>query len=80
MRRDVGYVVDVGPPAFVQAPEDAVMATMIEKASAVDGHGAVRPMSIGIPGQWDHPKVKEAAPRHGGDLSMAREASIFLNR
>jgi hypothetical protein len=36
MRRDVGYVVDVGSPAFVQALEDAVMAVMIEKASVVE--------------------------------------------
>ena len=36
MRRDVGYVVDVGSPAFVQALEDAVVAVMIEKASAVE--------------------------------------------
>jgi hypothetical protein len=32
----VGYVVDVGSPAFVQALEDAVVAVMIEKASAVE--------------------------------------------
>jgi hypothetical protein len=30
MRRDVGYVVDVGSPAFVQALEDAVVAVMIK--------------------------------------------------
>jgi len=36
MRRDVGYVVDVGSPAFVQALDDAVVAIMIEKAPAVD--------------------------------------------
>ncbi len=35
-RRDVGYVVDVGSPAFVQALEDAVVAVMIEKASGVE--------------------------------------------
>ena len=35
MRRDVGYVVDVGSPAFVQALEDAVVAVMIEKAGIV---------------------------------------------
>src|SRR4029434_10501432 len=35
MRRDVGYVVDVGSPAFVQALDDAVVAIMIEKAPAV---------------------------------------------
>ena len=75
MRRDVGYVVDVGSPAFVQALEDAVVAVMIEKASAVENVEAMLSvkgvdmvqfgpadysMSIGIPGQWDHPRVKEA--------------------
>jgi hypothetical protein len=34
MRRDVGYVVGVGSPAFVQALEDAVVAVMIGSASA----------------------------------------------
>jgi 2-keto-3-deoxy-L-rhamnonate aldolase RhmA len=75
MRRDVGYAVDVGSPAFVQALEDAVVAVMIEKAPAVEhleamlsvkrrGHGAVRPRRLlhkhRHPGQWDHPRVKEA--------------------
>ena len=75
MRRDVGYVVDVGSPAFVQALEDAVVAVMIEKASAVEHLEAMLSvkgvdmvqfgpadysMSIGIPGQWGHPRVKEA--------------------
>src|SRR4026209_878547 len=75
MRRDVGYVVDVGSPAFVQALDDAVVAVMIEKASAVEHVEAMLSvkgvdmvqfgpadysMSIGIPGQWDHPRVKEA--------------------
>src|SRR5262249_56939811 len=36
MRRDVGYVIDVGSPAFVQALDDAVVAVMIEKAPAVE--------------------------------------------
>ncbi len=31
MRRDVGFVLDVGTPAFVQALDDAVVALMIEK-------------------------------------------------
>jgi 4-hydroxy-2-oxoheptanedioate aldolase len=62
-------------PAFVQALEDAVVAVMIEKASAVEHVEAMLSvkgvdmvqfgpadysMSIGIPGQWDHPRVKEA--------------------
>src|ERR1700704_1491387 len=75
MRRDVGYVMDVGSPAFVQALDDAVVAVMIEKASAVENLEAMLSvkgvdmvqfgpadysMSIGIPGQWDHPRVVEA--------------------
>ena len=75
MRRDVGYVMDVGSPAFVQALEDVVVAVMIEKASAVDNVEAMLSvkgvdmvqfgpadysLSIGIPGQWEHPRVREA--------------------
>ena len=75
MRRDVGYVLECGSPAFVQALEDAVVAVMIEKASAVENLDAVLSvkgldmvqfgpadyaMSLGLAGQWSHPKVKEA--------------------
>ncbi len=75
MRRDVGYVVDVGSPAFVQALDDAVVAVMIEKASAVENLEALLSvkgvdmvqfgpadysMSIGLAGQWSHPRVVEA--------------------
>jgi 2-keto-3-deoxy-L-rhamnonate aldolase RhmA len=78
MRRDVGYVVDVGSPAFVQALDDAVVAIMIEKASAVENLDALLAvkgvdmvqfgpadysMSIGLAGQWDHPRVVEAERR-----------------
>src|SRR3954447_11699655 len=35
MRRDVGFVLEGGSPAFVQALDDAVVALMIEKDSAV---------------------------------------------
>src|SRR3984957_14852087 len=35
MRRDVGFVLEGGTPAFVQALDDAVVALMIEKAPAV---------------------------------------------
>jgi len=78
MRRDVGYVVDVGSPAFVQALDDAVVAIMIEKAPAVEhletllavkGVDMVQfgpadySMSIGLAGQWDHPRVVEAERR-----------------
>jgi 4-hydroxy-2-oxoheptanedioate aldolase len=75
MRRDVGYVLDVGTPAFVQALDDAVVALMIEKAPAVENLEALLSvkgvdmvqfgpadysMSIGLAGQWSHPKVREA--------------------
>ncbi|HSB41316.1 MAG TPA: aldolase/citrate lyase family protein [Methylomirabilota bacterium] len=75
MRRDVGYVMDVGSPAFVQALDDAVVAIMIEKASAVENLEALLSvkgvdmvqfgpadysMSIGLSGQWNHPQVVEA--------------------
>ncbi len=75
MRRDVGYVLECGTPAFVQALEDAVVAVMIEKAGAVENLDAVLSvkgldmvqfgpadyaMSIGLAGQFTHPKVREA--------------------
>jgi 4-hydroxy-2-oxoheptanedioate aldolase len=75
MRRDVGYVLDVATPAFVQALEDAVVAIMIEKREAVENLAAILAvpgidmvqfgpgdysMSIGIPGQFDDPRVREA--------------------
>jgi 4-hydroxy-2-oxoheptanedioate aldolase len=75
MRRDVGFVVDVGGPAFVQALEDSVVALMIEKSGAVENleailavkgvdmvqfGGADYAMSIGLAGQFGHPRVREA--------------------
>lgn len=75
MRRDVGYVLEPGSAGYVQALEDSVVALMIEKHSAVEhleeilsikGVDMVQfgpadySMSLGIPGQWDHPRVKEA--------------------
>lgn len=75
MRRDVGYVVEVASPAFVQALDDAVVAIMIEKREAVENLEAILStpgvdmiqfgpgdysMSIGVAGQFNHPKVREA--------------------
>ena len=75
MRRDVGYVMAPGSKAYVKQLEDSVVALMIEKQSAVEhleeilsvpGIDMVQfgpadySMSSGIPGQWTHPKVKEA--------------------
>ena len=78
MRRDVGYVLDPGSAGYVEALEEGVVALMIEKASAVErleeilsvgGVDMVQfgpadySMSLGIPGQWDDPRVKEAERR-----------------
>jgi 4-hydroxy-2-oxoheptanedioate aldolase len=105
MRRDVGFVLEGGTPAFVEALDKAVVALMIEKASAVEdlegllsvpGVDMVQfgpadySMSIGIPGEWKHPKVKEAeayvietalkkgiAPR--AEISRPEEAQAYLD-
>ena len=75
MRRDVGYVLGPGSREYVKQLEEGVVALMIEKQSAVEkleeilsvkGIDMVQfgpadySMSIGIPGQWSHPRVKEA--------------------
>lgn len=75
MRRDVGLVLEVGTPAFVEALDRAVVALMIEKADAVEnledllsveGVDMVQfgpadyAMSIGLAGQFSHPRVREA--------------------
>ncbi|HYI16713.1 MAG TPA: aldolase/citrate lyase family protein [Thermomicrobiales bacterium] len=75
LRRDAGYVIDVATPAYVQALEDAVVAIMIEKREAVENLDSVLAvkgvdmvqfgpgdysMSIGVPGQFNHPRVREA--------------------
>ena len=75
MRRDVRHVLEAGSPAFVEALDDAVVAVMIEKDSAVEnledllsvkGVDMVQfgpadySMSIGLTGQFTHPRVKEA--------------------
>ncbi|MEE2737951.1 MAG: aldolase/citrate lyase family protein [Planctomycetota bacterium] len=105
MRRDVGYVREPGTPAFVEALDDAVVAIMIEKESAVQdlekllsvpGVDMVQfgpadySMSIGLTGQWQHARVKEAekfvietslklgvAPRV--ELSRVEDASYYLD-
>lgn len=75
LRRDAGYVIDVATPAYVQALEDAVVAIMIEKREAVENLDSLLAvkgvdmvqfgpgdysMSIGVPGQFNHPRVREA--------------------
>jgi 4-hydroxy-2-oxoheptanedioate aldolase len=105
MRRDVGFVLEGGSPAFVQALDDAVVAVMIEKAPAVEnlekllavpGVDMVQfgpadySMSIGLAGQFTHPRVREAerhvietalklgiAPR--AEISRPEEAKRYLD-
>ncbi len=75
MRRDAGYVLDVATPAYVQALDDAVVAIMIEKREAVENLDSLLAvkgvdmvqfgpgdysMSIGVAGQFNHPRVREA--------------------
>jgi len=75
MRRDVGFVLEGGSPAFVQALDDAVVALMIEKDSAVENLESLLSvkgvdmvqfgpadysMSLGLTGQFTHPRVVEA--------------------
>jgi 4-hydroxy-2-oxoheptanedioate aldolase len=75
MRRDVGYVLVPGSEHYVDQLEDGVVALMIEKRSAVENLEAILSidgidmvqfgpadysMSIGIPGRWNDPQVREA--------------------
>jgi 4-hydroxy-2-oxoheptanedioate aldolase len=105
MRRDVGFVLEPGAPSFVKALDDAVIALMIEKDPAVQNLEALLSvkgvdmvqfgpadysMSLGLTGQWDHPKVREAekyvietalkmgiAPR--AEISRPEEAARYLD-
>ena len=75
MRRDVGYLLTCASQIYVDQLEDGVVALMIEKHSAVENLEAILSvpgvdmiqfgpadysMSIGIPGQWNHPRTREA--------------------
>jgi len=76
LRRDVGYNITLsGSPEYVHSLNEVVVILMIEKPGAVDhleeilavkGVDMINPgpndyaMSIGLAGQWQHPKVKEA--------------------
>jgi len=86
MRRVGGYLLECGTPKFVEYCNDVVVAFMIEKKSAidhleeilsVDGVDMVQfgpcdySMSIGMPGQRAHPKVKEA------EMKMIKTALKF---
>ncbi|MEZ6045637.1 MAG: aldolase/citrate lyase family protein [Planctomycetaceae bacterium] len=78
MRRDVGFVLEAGTPAFVKALDDAVVALMMEKIPAIDNMEAIMnvkgvdmvqfgpadySMNLGLTGQMKHPKVVEAEER-----------------
>lgn len=78
MRRDVGYVIGCGSADYVQALEEGVVALMIEKESCVDQMEEVMSvggvdmvqfgpadysMSLGIPGQWDDPRLAATEKR-----------------
>ena len=78
MRRDVRTVLQGGSEAFVQSLADAVIVLMIEKKEAVENFEAILDvpgidmvqfgpadysMSVGLAGQWEHPKVVEAERR-----------------
>ncbi|HDP36326.1 MAG TPA: 2,4-dihydroxyhept-2-ene-1,7-dioic acid aldolase [Candidatus Atribacteria bacterium] len=74
-RRNVGYYLEAGSLEYVKAMDEAVVALMIEKKEAIDnleeilsvkgidmvqfGPGDYS-LSLGYPGQRNHPKVKEA--------------------
>lgn len=75
MRRDVSFVLEAGSPQFVAALDDAVVALMIEKKEAVENLESILSvpgvdmvqfgpadyaMSLGLPGQFAHPSVREA--------------------
>ncbi|MEE2705501.1 MAG: aldolase/citrate lyase family protein [Planctomycetota bacterium] len=85
MRRDVRFVLEGGTPEFVQALDDAVIALMIEKQSAVENLESLLSvkgvdmvqfgpadysMSLGIPGQRSDPRIKEAE-RHVIDTALS---------
>jgi len=89
MDRRVGYVGGIASPAdFVKMCDDAVVALMIEKKSAVEnlveilsveGIDMVQfgpadySLSIGLPGETSHPKVKEAELK---TIKMALEMDV----
>jgi 2-keto-3-deoxy-L-rhamnonate aldolase RhmA len=75
MRRSVGYVLDAGTTQYVRAMKNTVIAFMIEKKPTLDNLEDILAVkgvdmiqfgpcdyaiSIGVPGQWHHSKVKAA--------------------
>ena len=75
MRRDVGVIREAGQPSFVKALSEIVIAIMVEKRESVDNLEAILAvdgidmvqfgpadyaMSIGVAGDFKHPRVAEA--------------------
>jgi 4-hydroxy-2-oxoheptanedioate aldolase len=86
MRRDVGTVLEVGRPSYVEALDQVVIALMVEKAECVEDldrilsvpgidmvqfGAADYSMSIGLPGQFSHSDVKKAE-RHTIELALTK--------
>ena len=78
MRRDVGYCYEAATPAYVQALKDSVVSIMIEKRQTMENLEAILDvpgidmvqfgpgdlsLSLGIPGQYDDPRIIEADER-----------------
>lgn len=75
MRRDVGVIREAGSVAYVKALDEIVIAIMVEKRECVEDLDAILAvpgidmvqfgpadyaMSIGVPGQFQHPDVQKA--------------------
>jgi 4-hydroxy-2-oxoheptanedioate aldolase len=86
MRRDVRFTIEPGSQGFVDALNQTVIALMIEKKEAIENLDAILAvpgidmvqfgpadyaMSIGVAGQWTHPRVREAE-RHLIESALKR--------
>ena len=86
MRRDVRFAIEPGSRDFVAALDQTVIALMIEKREALENLEAILAvpgidmvqfgpadyaMSIGVAGEWSHPRVQEAE-RHVIETALKR--------
>jgi 4-hydroxy-2-oxoheptanedioate aldolase len=86
MRRDVRFTIEPGSQGFVDALNQTVIALMIEKKDAIENLDVILAvpgidmvqfgpadyaMSIGLAGQWGHPRVQEAE-RHLIETALKR--------
>ncbi len=84
LRRDVGMFREAGSQAYVDALDEVVVALMVEKRQCVEDLEAILSvpgvdmvqfgcadyaMSIGLAGEWTHPKVREAE-RHTIEMAL----------